>query len=194
MRKQFNEQPSFEKVWLMFQESQKEFDRRNQELEKKFQDTDKRFQDTDKKINVLSDLFTSQWGKLVEALLGPHCIKLFQDRGIAITQTQSNVKSSKGGSNMEIEVFLVDDTECVLVEIKTTAKVVHINELIKTLENFKTFFPRYADCKVYGAIASLKFDEKCEKYAESKGLYVIKSKGEGLVEIKNPLNFKPKAF
>ncbi|MBI4645020.1 MAG: hypothetical protein HY738_00105, partial [Bacteroidia bacterium] len=112
---------------------------------------------TDKKIKELSELFTGHWGKLVEALLGPNCIKLFQELGLSITQTQENVKSTRGGFNIEIDVLLVNETEAVVIEIKTTAKVSHIKELTRKLEQFKTFFPRYSDCKIYGAIAALKY-------------------------------------
>ncbi|MBI4648222.1 MAG: hypothetical protein HY738_16970 [Bacteroidia bacterium] len=202
---QSEETPSFEKVWLLIQETDRILTEKFQEtreqmketdriLTEKFQETDKKFQETDKKIKELADLFTGQWGKLVEALLGPNCIKLFQARGIAISQTHPNVHVSRGGKNMEIDILLVNDTEIVIVEIKTTAKISHIKKLIKTLKEFKTFFPHYFGCKVYGAVAALKYYEESDKYAEGKGLFVIHSRGEGLLEIKNVQGFKPKEF
>ncbi|MFA5416429.1 MAG: hypothetical protein WC295_13140, partial [Methanoregula sp.] len=58
---------TFEKVWLMFQE------------------TDKKFKDPDKKLNKLEYLFTSQWGKLLESLVGGDIITLLNQRGIEVT-------------------------------------------------------------------------------------------------------------
>ena len=71
---------SFEKVWLMFQET-----------DKKFKETDKllteKFQDTDKKLNKLEQLFTSQWGKLVESLVEGDVLKILNERGIEVKDT-----------------------------------------------------------------------------------------------------------
>jgi len=55
-----DDKPDFDKVWLLFQET-----------DKKFRDTDKKMQDTDKKIKELANLFTTQWGKLIESLVEP---------------------------------------------------------------------------------------------------------------------------
>ncbi|MBU0764928.1 MAG: hypothetical protein KJ607_08845, partial [Bacteroidetes bacterium] len=74
-----HEDLNFDKIWHLFQDTDKKF----QETDKKFQDTDKKFQDTDKmfketreqmketdkKIKALSNLFTTQWGKLIESLV-----------------------------------------------------------------------------------------------------------------------------
>ena len=69
---QINEQLNFEKVWFLFQNTDKKFQETDklltekfQETDKKFQETDKKFQETDKKIKALSNLFTTQWGKLI---------------------------------------------------------------------------------------------------------------------------------
>lgn len=43
--------------------------------------TDRQMKETDRKIKELSQLFTGQWGKLVEALMQPGCVRLFRERG-----------------------------------------------------------------------------------------------------------------
>lgn len=43
-----------------------------------FAETDRRFKETDEKIKELASLFTGQWGKLIEALVRPSALKLFQ--------------------------------------------------------------------------------------------------------------------
>ena len=58
-------------VWQLFKET-----------DAKFKETDAKFKETDRKINQLSGLFTSQWGKLIEALVEPNVLDLFQRRGI----------------------------------------------------------------------------------------------------------------
>ncbi len=165
-----------------------------EEVWKLFKETDLRFKETDKKIQGLADLFTSQWGKLVEALVAPGCLKLFQDRNIDISQSYENVESKKGGRQMELDVMLVNDTELVVVEVKTTMKVYLVKQFLEKLKEFKTFFPQYQNYKVYGAVAAIKFQEKSEVFAESHGLFVIKTSGEGILSLENPSSFKPKSF
>lgn len=76
-----------------------EIDRKLQENAQQMRETNRRFQKTqrlirksflktDRKIRELTDLFTNQWEKLIEALVEPGCMKLFQERDI-------NVKKSR---------------------------------------------------------------------------------------------------
>ncbi len=44
-----------------------------------------------------------------------------------------------------------------------------------------------------GAVAGIIVDQNADKYAEKKGLFVIKQKGN-IVEITNSKNFKPKEY
>jgi len=91
-----------------------------EQTDKKFQETREQMKDTDKKIKELAGLFTTQWGKLVEALLGKGCLSLFIQRGIKVTQTSANAISKRDGKIMEIDVLLVNGTEAVVIEVKTT--------------------------------------------------------------------------
>lgn len=67
---------SFEKVWFMFQETQKAMAKQAEETDRKFQETDQRFKEaaeqikeTSREITRLERQFTSMWGKLVESLV-----------------------------------------------------------------------------------------------------------------------------
>lgn len=193
---------TYEKVLQLFKETDKRLEEKFREtdriLKEQSRETDRMLKEqskeTGRRLNELHGLFTSQWGKLVEALLGVGCLKVFQEKGIKVYQSFGNPISKMDGKTMEIDVLLANGTEAVLIEVKTTAKVSHVKELLEDLKEFKTFFPRYADCKVYGAIAALKFNEQSDRYAASQGLFVVEPAGEGLVNIKNTNDFKPKAF
>ena len=69
-----------EDILKMFEET----DRRFRETDRRL---DKRFAETDKKLKELASLFTGQWGKLIEALVRPAALKLFQERGVKVTET-----------------------------------------------------------------------------------------------------------
>jgi len=176
----FNFEEMYQKVWATLNEMA--------EQQKRFE------KESQKRIKQLEDLFTSQWGKLVEALLSPGCKKIFKERGINIHYSGSNVESEINGEKMEIDVLLENENDVVVIEVKTTAKVKHINELIKELEDIKRFFPRFEGKNIYGAIAALKFHEGSDKYAASKGIFVIEPSGENFVAIKNLKDFKPKKW
>lgn len=182
----------------IIKEMSKETDRKFQETERllkeKSLETAVQFKETDKKMRELQELFTGQWGKLVESLLSPGCVKIFQKQGIKITQSSSNVISQKQGKEMEIDVLLVNNTELVAIEVKTTARVKHINAILEEMREFKRFFPQYASYRAYGAIAALRFEEEADKYAKGKGIFVIKATGNDLIKLDNPKTFKPKSF
>ena len=179
--------PSFEKVWLMFQETDKRF----QESEKLLT---QKFQDTDKTIKELSNLFKTQWGKLVEALIEPGCLRLFQERGIKINYSYQNVKAVHGRETMELDVLLVNTNELVVVEIKTTCRPLDVTEFADKMLEFRKHFPHYKDYKIYGALAALKYDGQSDKLAYRNGLFALKSTGEGIIKISNDKKFAPKAF
>jgi len=205
MRTSKAETPSYESVWQILQETNRILQEnaiQRQETERVIkeyrQETDRILREssekTDKKIRELTELFNGQWGKLVEALLGPGCLSLFRRRGIDVSQTYGNALVQRGGRQMEIDVLLVNDTELVVVEIKSTSTTKYIDKLLQDLGEFKYFFPQYKGYKVYGAIAALRYYGESEKYAIRKGLFVLKSSGENLIRIENELKFKPKSF
>ena len=60
--------------------------------------------ETDRKIKELTNLFTGQWGKLIEALIKPGSLKLFQDRGINVQKRKTRMAERlNGGRHMEID-------------------------------------------------------------------------------------------
>jgi len=191
---EYSQAPTFEQIMLLFKETDKKF----QETDRKFQETDSllssKFQETNKRIKELASLFTTQWGKLVESLVEPGCLKLFQSRGIKIEQSFRNVIAKHGKKEMECDILLVNTSELVVVEVKTTCRTEDVTYFTEKLKDFKRIFPQYAQFNVYGAIAGLKFEGQSDKFAYRNGLFVIKCSGEGITKIVNDLKFKPKEF
>mgnify|MGYP000458341818 CR=1 FL=1 len=196
---------SFEKVWLMFQETDRfltdkfaETDRQFKEsdrfLTEKFVETDKQFKETDRRLKNLNELFTSHWGKLMEALITPSCLKLFKDRGIDIKRTYSNVEIESEELSGEFDIVLANGTQVVIVEVKTTFRAVFVDEFLEKMQRIREFLPEHANKTIYGAIAAIKYDENSDRYAYRKGLFVIKNSGEGLLKIANSKKFEPVEF
>lgn len=173
---------TFEKVWQMFQET-----------DKKFQETDKKFQETDKKLNKLDYIFTSSWGKLIESLVEGDLIRLLNERGIKVQRTFTNAKFQTPQQQGEIDIIAENGNEVVAVEVKTSLKPEDIEEFAATLTIFKSVFPLYKNHKLYGAIAYLKADSHITKRAERLGLFVIRATGKS-ASITNHNTFKPKEY
>lgn len=175
----------------------KETDRQMKETDKKMQETNLQMKETDQKIKALSNLFTTQWGKLVEALVEPGCVKLFRQRGIAVTRACTNQEwfRQDGSKIAEVDVFLVNGGEDVAVEVKTTCQPKHIDEHIERLAKIKASRVEYRDGtkKLFAAVAALKFTAQADEYARRKGFYVLKS-SNGIVSIENEEGFEPTAY
>ncbi len=198
-----------EKEWQEIKQMSKETERRFQETEKRFQarekeweeikqmskETDRRFRETDKKIREVHGLFTSQWGKLVEAIVRPACLKLFRERGIDVSRTHeaTTIEVDKI-KKAEYDAILDNGSEVVIVEVKTTLRKKDVEYFIKKLGEVKTYMPEYNHKKVYGAMAAISFDREADDFAIKQGLFMIKSSGDGVVKIANAMDFKPKAF
>ncbi len=164
------------------------------EIREMFKETDKQFKETDKKNNKLSGLFSNQWGKLMEALVEPACLKLFKARNIDVTRSYKNVKIKNGNIDAEFDVVLANGKEVVIVEVKTDMSVDKVKYFIEKLSNIKTYMPEYVDKKVYGAVAGIQYSEHSDKYAYRQGLFVLRNSGDYILEIANPENFTPNCF
>jgi len=165
----------FEQVWLMFQE------------------TDLKFRETDKKLNRLEALFTSQWGKLVESLVRGDLLKLLNEQGIRVESINQRRSGCKDGRNYEFDLIAINDTDLVIVEVKTTLRPDDVNEFIEKLGNAKIFMPEYRDRTIYGAVAWISADGGSERMAEKQGLFVIRATGSSASIINSP-GFKPRGF
>ncbi len=187
--KRSTEKLDFEKVWLIFQETDKKF----QETSKRFLETDKKFQHTDKKLRKLEDIFTSQWGKLMEKLVEGDLIKLLNERGIKVNYTHSRTKGIFNGKKFEFDIIAENGEEIVVVEVKTTLRSSDVKEFTNKLKIFKEILPKYANNKVIGGMAFLDSASNSEIMAENQGLLVIKATGSS-ASITNSPDFMPKIW
>jgi hypothetical protein len=179
----------FQQVWRMFQETDKKF----QETDKKFQETEKLFKETDKKIRKLDQLFTSQWGKLVESLVEGDLIKLLKEKVIRVERTTQRAKGNYQGENFEYDIIAYNGNEIVIVEVKTTLRPDDVDDFHKKLWKAKTFMPEYHDKIIYGAMAFITADGSSDRMAEKQGFFVIRATGSSSSIVNEP-GFQPKAF
>ncbi|MBF0439825.1 MAG: DUF3782 domain-containing protein [Magnetococcales bacterium] len=194
----------------MFQESQQKWEQYSQEsrvktdremhaLREMFAETSRQMressEETDRKIKKVSTLvgnLGSRWGDFVEGIVAAAGTTLFAKWGIPVHKVTRNIKAYlPGNREMEIDVLVVNTTVAVLVEVKSRLQLKHIQKHIKRLNEFKEFFPEYADKQTIGAVAGIVIDEQVGRYAMDEGLFVIVQSGEN-VELANGPDFVPK--
>ena len=198
--------------WAEIREMFRETDAKFKETAARFEETDAKFKETDARleqqaaktraeveatsasIRRLEGLFSSQWGRMLEALVEPAALALFQQRGIDVHQVFPRSKTQRNDHTMELDLLLTNDSQVVIVEVKSTLKVSDVQDCLSDLDAFLMFFPRYQGAAIYGAVAGLTIAEEADRYAYRQGLFVLNVSGEGVVKLKNDQDFRPKNF
>ncbi len=186
-----------DEVWELFREVARRFeetDRQFKETDRQFKETDRKFKETDRKINELNDLFTSQWGRLMESLVEGDLVKILNQRGIAISDTSTRLKGRcADGSNFEFDILAHNGHEVVVIEVKTTLRPADVKKFLHKLEHIKRWLPRYANNTLYGGMAWLTAVAGAEDMAINQGLLSIRATGDS-ASIVNTQDFQPRAW
>jgi hypothetical protein len=185
---------TFEKVWAMFQETDKKF----QETDKKFQKTDEKFQETEKLVRqnqkMMGDL-GRKFGTIIEHMFIPNLEEKFNALGYEFGKAGPNVRIANKKHNIfaEIDVFLENGDCALAVEVKTQAHIEDVQEHVERMEKLRRYFDLQNDKrKLFGAIAAALIQDDIRDYAFKQGFYVIKQSGDN-VRVEEPEN-KAKAW
>ncbi len=180
-----------------------EADRRAAEADRRAAEADRRAAEAEKRLILVEDIaantnkavnsLTSRWGQFVENLVKPAAVRIFQERGITVTQTLRRMEIKRSGVAMEIDILAIDGDVAVAIEVKSNLSKDDVDYFLEKLARFKEAFPRFADVTLNGAVAGIEIDEGVDRYAYRRGLFVIRQSGE-VVEIANDKNFRPKVW
>lgn len=176
---------TFEKVWLMFQET-----------DKKFEETDKEIKETQRIVRELSKNIGglgNNIGKATEEYFFAALEKLDALAGVQIDYV-GRLEKRKKGLQAEYDAVVFGEGTIVVVEIKHRLDEDDVCDFCNNaLPAFRELFPEYADRKVLGAVAGLTVEQPALKLASNKGLLVLTPAGQK-ISVLNPKGFKPKAF
>ena len=195
-----------QEIWTLFREiarrqgeltkSQEELTKSQEELTKSQEETDREIKEMAKKVELTNDTvnaLTGKWGRFVEGLVAPGAVRIFKERGIEVKQSHTRSESYKNGEKMEIDVLAVNDEYIIAISVKSTLKVEYVDEHIDDLSRFREFFTNFVGKKLLGAVAGIVIDERADRYAYRKGLFVITQAGEN-IKILNDEKFNPKEW
>ncbi len=174
-------------------ERRKKADEEMDRLEASIRETSEQMKETDRRLKKAEELFTTQWGKLMESLVEGDLAPLLQERGIDIEGTAERSNKRRNGEHMEIDIVAVNGAEVVAVEVKTTLRPNDVKHFLDKLSRFFEWFPEYDGRRLYGAMAYLRSESESAVHAERQGLFVIRATGSS-ASIVNAPNFKPRAF
>jgi len=192
--------PTPESVWAFMQETAKQMqdtDRQMQETDRKIreltQETDRKIQETLQGLKEAKELFTTQWGRLIESLVSGSLIDLLRQHKIPVDDVSTRVNGNRQGYSYEFDIIAHNGEAIVIVEVKTTLRPDDVREFLDKLQNAKTLMPRYRDNVIYGAVAWLQADAGAERMAINRGLFSIRAVGDS-ASVTNAPDFEPRAF
>lgn len=100
-----------------------------------------------------------------------------------IVSTQGEKKL--GADKYQMDIFLENGNSVGIVEVKTKAKMDHLDQLDALVKNFNTFYTTHSEMKKYGALAAKIMPKNVEEEALKRGYYVLKQQGNH-IEVSNP--------
>ncbi|MEO0214181.1 MAG: NERD domain-containing protein [candidate division WOR-3 bacterium] len=185
--------------------SQEETDKKLKELAEKHAETEEQIKKLSIQISKVSEEVRNTtkavanlngiWQDYTEDTIREGLKYALSKLGFKGFKVMSNVKVEKGDDNMEVDGIVLGDDYVIVLEVKTTLRVDDVDEFVEELEKrFLRFFPEYKGYKLYGAVAGMKFHQFADRYANKRGLIVLKHKDGKDVKVLNPKNFKPKDF
>jgi len=179
-----DEHLTFEKVWAMFQET----DRRMKETDQRMKETAERMKETDRRIGELGNRF----GELAEHLVAPNIMEKFNERGFTFTKIAQDCKMIEPGNPKavtEVDILLENGDVVIAVEVKAKPKQADVDDHILRLEKLRQAADRRDDKRRYqGAIAGAIMSDAVREYILQMGLYVIEQTGD-TVQINIPEGF-----
>lgn len=163
------------------------------ETDRRMKETDRQMKETDRRLKKAEGLFTTQWGKLMESLVEGDLVPLLRERGIDVTDTMQRVTGRRNGEHYEFDIVAANGEEAVVVEVKTTLRPEDVADFLDRMSWYAERLRSRAGQTVYGAVAYLRCDESVVRYAERKGLFVIRATGSS-ASIVNPPDFEPRVL
>ena len=177
-------------------QSQQELSQAQQELSEAQKETDKQIKETDKQINRVSKQIGelgNRLGEFVEWQVRPAVVRLFQERGIDVHEFHPGISVKRDNEGLEIDLLVVNDTDAILVEVKSKLTQRDVDEHLQRLAKFKRLMPRFRDVKALGAVAAMIVPNEVASYACRQGLFVLVQSGENVI-ILNDAEFTPRVW
>jgi len=148
--------------------------------------------------NKRSGKFDRKFGELWELMVVPNIKEKFNELGFYFDSVARDLEFDKPGSNgrtlAEVDILLENGDYAIVVEVKDSYKKKYLTEHLDRMKKLKTL-PRFANKKLYGAIAAGFVKGESKQQAFEHGFYVVNRPDHMNVDIEPfPKGYKPRAW
>ena len=202
---------TFEKVWAMFQETDRKFqetdrqmketdrkfqetreqmketDRIVQETARKIQETDRQMKETDRQMKETDRRLGSlgnRFGEMIEYMVMPNLVAKFRELDFMFTKAypHATIEDEKNNIITEIDITLENGDKVMIVEVKSKPSTEDITEHIERMQKVKAHADLHGDKRVFlGAVAGIVFNNNERNFALKNGFYVVEPSGDTFI-------------
>lgn len=188
---------TYERVLELFAESDRRFEQRMEKLAESRSESDKRIEkinsELTKKIGELGDTL----GRFAEEQVRADIINKFGQWGIpvhAITNHYSQ-KDDNNDTIYEVDILIYNSQYAIAIEVKNTLRPEHVDGHIQRMAKIQQHPMVGLQGKtLLAGVAGMIIANGADKYAENKGIFVLKPSGDTIQIANNKNSFKPKEW
>ena len=180
---------TFEKVWAMSQET----DRQIKETAQQMKETDRMVKELSRQMGGLHNSF----GELAEHMVAPSILEKFNETGFFFTREHTGTKIREPRTPnvlVEIDIMLENGDVVIAVEVKSKPKYSDIEDFKIKMEVLRREADRHGDTRKYrGALAGAIMSQELCKCILKEGFYLIEQTGD-TVKLTIPEGFTPREW
>jgi len=170
------ERMNYDQIMALLDKLALNVERRDEEAEKRMKESEKRL----KKIEELYGGVSNNIGHQAEEFFQNAFGKTLTFAGIKFDTMIRNMSVQKK-ENCDFDIVLVNGDTIAIIETKNRIHPKFVEELVtKKLPQFRSFFPIYANYKIYLGVAGLSFDKSVVGEANKFGVGIIRQDGKSI--------------
>jgi hypothetical protein len=154
-----------------------------QKTDEQMKRTEEQMKRTDKKLEKVSELLGNigrNQGDVSEEFFYNSLLEDIRLGDIHFDSIAKSLKDHRGKTQEEYDIVMTNGHAVGIVEIKYKAHENDLDKLERKMQNFKKLYPRYQDCKIYGALAAFNINDTAKKAALERGFFVLQRSGKVL--------------
>lgn len=148
---------------------------------------------TNKQIADLGDTL----GRFAEEQVRADLIKKFDNWGIPVHSMANHFVQRDKNNDFayEVDILIYNSKYVVAIEVKNTLRADHVDQHLERMKKMQELpLPDTKGKTLLAGVAGMIVGDGVDKYAESKGLFVLKPSGDTIKIVNNRKTFKPKEW
>jgi hypothetical protein len=191
---------TFEKVWAMFQETDRQIKESRLETDRQMKETDRKIQETDRLLKAVTKNvggLNNSIGELIETLIAARLWEKFSSYPYNLKRVYRRIPiyDENNKEVTDVDILLSDTEWAMVVEVKREPNKNDVDHHKKRMERICKYPPAEAKGKkLLSAIAGGTAEQEVKDYAHEAGFFVLELKGESVALVPPPEGFSPKTY